>query len=64
MERYTDLPVRCVPGDAGNVKITFPDDLFLAERLLAKADYDLSGGREPHRRRAHLRDVLPTGRRR
>ncbi len=64
MERYTDLPVRCVPGDAGNVKITFPDDLFLAERLLAKADYDLSGGRQPHRRRTHLRDVLPTGRRR
>ena len=45
MERYTDLPVRCVPGDAGNMKITFPEDLFLAERLLAKADYDLSGGR-------------------
>jgi 2-C-methyl-D-erythritol 4-phosphate cytidylyltransferase len=64
MERYTDLPVRCVPGDAGNVKNTFPDDLFLAERLLAKAGYDLSGGREAHRRRAHLRDVLPTVRRR
>lgn len=62
MERYTDLPVRCVDGDAGNVKITFPDDLFLAERLLAKAGYDLSGGLEPHRR--HLRDVLPSGRRR
>ena len=37
IERYTDLPVRCVPGDAGNIKITFPEDLFLAERLLAKA---------------------------
>ena len=31
-------PVHCVPGDAGNIKITFPEDLFLAERLLAKAD--------------------------
>ena len=42
VERYTDVAVRCVPGDAGNIKITFPEDLFLAERLLAKADYDLS----------------------
>ncbi|QNN54860.1 2-C-methyl-D-erythritol 4-phosphate cytidylyltransferase [Nocardioides mesophilus] len=42
VERYTDLPVRCVGGDARNVKITFPEDLFLAERLLAKAHWDLS----------------------
>ena len=42
VERYTDVAVHCVPGDAGNIKITFPEDLFLAERLLAKADYDLS----------------------
>ena len=42
MERYTDVPVLCVEGDAGNIKITFPEDLFLAERLLAKADWDLS----------------------
>lgn len=56
MERYTDLPVRCVPGDATNVKITFPEDLFLAERLLEKVDYDLSGGRTPPhgRRLPHL----------
>jgi 2-C-methyl-D-erythritol 4-phosphate cytidylyltransferase len=27
--------VRVVPGDAGNVKITTPDDLVTAERLLA-----------------------------
>ena len=64
IERYTDLPVRCVPGDAGNIKITFPDDLFLAERLLAKADWDLSGGRESTAAAPHLRDVLPHGRRR
>ena len=51
IERYADESVRCVPGDAGNIKITFPDDLFLAERLLAKARWDLSGGREPHRAR-------------
>ncbi len=42
-ERYTDLPVMCTPGDARNVKITFPEDLFLAERLLAKSSWDLSG---------------------
>jgi 2-C-methyl-D-erythritol 4-phosphate cytidylyltransferase len=42
VERYTDVPVHCVTGDARNIKITFPEDLFLAERLLAKADYDLS----------------------
>ncbi len=57
MERYTDVPVHCVPGDAGNIKITFPEDLFLAERLLAKAGYDLSGTQEhaAHRGRPHLR---------
>lgn len=42
VERYTDVAVHCVPGDAGNIKITFPEDLFLAERLLAKAGWDLS----------------------
>jgi 2-C-methyl-D-erythritol 4-phosphate cytidylyltransferase len=48
MERYAPVSVTCVPGDARNIKITFPDDLFLAERLLARANFDLSGGREPH----------------
>ncbi len=53
VERYTDLPVHCVAGDARNIKITFPEDLFLAERLLAKADYDLAApaARTTHRRR-------------
>jgi 2-C-methyl-D-erythritol 4-phosphate cytidylyltransferase len=51
IERYTEEPVHCVEGDAGNIKITFPDDLFLAERLLAKARWDLSGGREQPRGR-------------
>lgn len=62
MERYTELPVRTVPGDAGNIKITFPDDLFLAERLLARADYDLSDGlgeAAPAHGRPHLRDLWP-----
>lgn len=42
IERYSDVPVHWVPGDATNIKITFPDDLFLAERLLAKARWDLT----------------------
>jgi 2-C-methyl-D-erythritol 4-phosphate cytidylyltransferase len=61
IERYTELAVACVPGDARNIKITFPDDLFLAERLLARADYDLSGGLE-HAHHHHLRDLWPYGR--
>jgi 2-C-methyl-D-erythritol 4-phosphate cytidylyltransferase len=59
MERYTDQPVQCVAGDPRNVKITFPEDLFLAERLLAKADFDLSEEQEAaagHTRRPHLFD--------
>lgn len=35
VERYTDVAVRVVPGDPANLKVTFPDDLFVAERLLA-----------------------------
>ena len=31
---YTDLPVHAVPGPATNVKVTFPEDVALAERLL------------------------------
>jgi 2-C-methyl-D-erythritol 4-phosphate cytidylyltransferase len=34
-ERYTDLPVVTVPGGPGNLKVTFPEDLAVAERLLA-----------------------------
>lgn len=54
IERYAAASVRCVSGDMGNVKITFPDDLFIAERLLAKAHWDLSGGREHRRSRLHI----------
>jgi 2-C-methyl-D-erythritol 4-phosphate cytidylyltransferase len=42
VERFTQLPVRCVPGSAENIKITFPEDLFLAEHLLAQAHWDLT----------------------
>jgi len=68
MERYTDVPVRCVAGDAGNIKITFPEDLFLAERLLAKASWDLSGGSASRataaaRGRRHRGELRPSGER-
>ena len=56
IERYAEVPVHCVPGDAGNIKITFPDDLFIAERLLAKARWDLSGGRSARPGRRLRRD--------
>jgi len=37
VERYTDLELVVVPGEPGNLKITYPDDLLIAERLLARA---------------------------
>jgi 2-C-methyl-D-erythritol 4-phosphate cytidylyltransferase len=35
LERYSDLVVRAVPGERGNLKITFAEDLRLAEELVA-----------------------------
>jgi len=32
--RYTDLPIRAVPAPATNLKITYPEDVALAERLV------------------------------
>ena len=39
VERYAKVRVHCLPGDPRNLKVTYPQDLFLAERLLALADY-------------------------
>ena len=36
-ERYVDLDVVCLSGTAGNIKITYPDDLLLAERLIGES---------------------------
>lgn len=36
MERFSALPVRWVPGGAENLKITYPHDLLVAERLLRR----------------------------
>jgi 2-C-methyl-D-erythritol 4-phosphate cytidylyltransferase len=41
VERFADLRVHGVAGDASNIKITFPEDLFLAERLLARSGWRL-----------------------
>ncbi|MBA2559314.1 MAG: 2-C-methyl-D-erythritol 4-phosphate cytidylyltransferase [Propionibacteriales bacterium] len=42
IEKFAELPIWCVPGSAQNIKITFPEDLFLAEHLLAQAHWDLT----------------------
>ena len=42
VERFSGLQVRGVTGDPRNLKITFPEDLFVAERLLAKAHWKLT----------------------
>jgi 2-C-methyl-D-erythritol 4-phosphate cytidylyltransferase len=36
VERYTDLEIRGVPSPATNLKITFPEDVALAARLLPR----------------------------
>ncbi|RZQ59442.1 2-C-methyl-D-erythritol 4-phosphate cytidylyltransferase [Amycolatopsis suaedae] len=36
MQQYADVPVRRVPGDERNIKITYAHDLPIAERLLAR----------------------------
>ena len=41
VERFSELEIHGVPGDAGNIKITFPEDLFLAERLLERSGWRL-----------------------
>lgn len=38
MERYSGEPVRCVPGDEHNIKITYPHDLTIAAQLLTTSD--------------------------
>jgi 2-C-methyl-D-erythritol 4-phosphate cytidylyltransferase len=37
VERFADIEVRSFQGDPRNLKVTFSQDLFLAERLLAEA---------------------------
>jgi 2-C-methyl-D-erythritol 4-phosphate cytidylyltransferase len=49
VEQFADLPVRCVPGSAENIKITFPEDLLLAEHLLTQMHWDLTDRRDTER---------------
>lgn len=37
LERYTDLVIRGVPSTAANLKVTFPEDVALAEALLSRS---------------------------
>jgi len=37
LERYADVPIRAVAGERRNLKITFPEDLRLAEELVLLA---------------------------
>jgi 2-C-methyl-D-erythritol 4-phosphate cytidylyltransferase len=37
IEAYAGVPVHCVPGDPRNIKVTYPADLAVAERLLSAA---------------------------
>jgi 2-C-methyl-D-erythritol 4-phosphate cytidylyltransferase len=45
MARYSDLPTRCIDGDERNMKITYPYDVAIAQRLLAvhTRGYDVDG---------------------
>lgn len=42
IERFSDLVVRAVAGSSANLKVTYPHDLLLAERLLAASRYSLA----------------------
>jgi 2-C-methyl-D-erythritol 4-phosphate cytidylyltransferase len=39
MARYSDVRTRCIAGDERNIKITYPNDIATAERLLAATDW-------------------------
>lgn len=55
VERFGDaVTVQLLPGPASNIKITFAEDLFLAEALLARLSWDAdrrTGGARDGRRR-------------
>jgi 2-C-methyl-D-erythritol 4-phosphate cytidylyltransferase len=37
MARYSDLRTRCIPGDERNIKITYPYDVAIIERMVVQA---------------------------
>jgi 2-C-methyl-D-erythritol 4-phosphate cytidylyltransferase len=42
IERFTDVDVRTFQGDERNLKVTYPRDVLLAERLLIRLSHDRS----------------------
>jgi hypothetical protein len=36
IERYADVSVHCLPGNPHNRKLTYPEDLLIAEQLLSR----------------------------
>jgi 2-C-methyl-D-erythritol 4-phosphate cytidylyltransferase len=42
VQRFSDLPVQWIAGDPINFKITYPQDLLLAEAALAAASYRIT----------------------
>ena len=38
LERYADVRIRGVPAPATNLKITFPEDVAVAERILLRPE--------------------------
>lgn len=49
IERFGSLDIAYLPGEAHNIKITFPEDLFVAERLLARSGFLLARPPRGHR---------------
>jgi 2-C-methyl-D-erythritol 4-phosphate cytidylyltransferase len=43
MARYSNLPTRCIPGEERNIKITYPYDVAIVERLMAELSYSRYG---------------------
>jgi 2-C-methyl-D-erythritol 4-phosphate cytidylyltransferase len=41
MEHFSDLPIQWIAGEDSNFKITYPDDLLIAESVLADLNYSI-----------------------
>lgn len=42
MEAFSEVPVQWVHGDVRNLKVTFPEDIFVAEQLLSAWHYRMT----------------------
>jgi 2-C-methyl-D-erythritol 4-phosphate cytidylyltransferase len=50
VQRYSDVAVRCIPGDDGNIKITYPHDLVIAVNSLTAAQPSGASAGSPGRK--------------